>query len=96
MRSIALGASVGVFVRLVCFPFVLRDFRGIVRGARRVCRVGFPLAMLSGSIFSPLLAFRVFVRVLTRVRGFRALVGVFRGFRGCAGPLALLRDDLAV
>lgn len=45
LRSIAFGASVGVFVRLAPRSCVVARFRGIVRGAFRVCRVASPLVM---------------------------------------------------
>lgn len=45
MRCIAFCASVGVFVRLVCFPSVVACFWGIVcRLACASCRFAFPLA----------------------------------------------------
>lgn len=45
MRSVAFVASVGVFVRLVCFSSVVGDFWRVVRGALRFACVAFPLVM---------------------------------------------------
>lgn len=59
-------------------------FRGIVCGALRFRGCAFPLGMLSRSIFSPLLAFRVFGCVLVGVNAVNALVSRFKGFGGFA------------
>jgi hypothetical protein len=83
MRSIAFCASVGVFVRPVCFPSVVERFRGLLALPLRVCRGAFPLTPSRMALFSPLLAFLPLGRVLGGVRGFRAFVSGFRGFRGC-------------
>lgn len=50
----------------------------------------FPLVMLSRSIFSPLLAFRVFGCVLVGVFAFNAIVSDFKAFDGL---LSVWRSD---
>lgn len=77
LRSIAFSASVGVFVRPLCFPPVVARFWGIVRGL--VCFGGcaFPLVMRSRLKLSLVLRFRGVGCVLDRVRAFDALAGGF-------------------
>lgn len=77
MRSIAFCAIVLCVYVVYCLSSVVARFWGIVRDALCVCRVAFPLVMLSGSIFSPLLAFLPLGCVLDRARGFNAIRGGF-------------------
>ena len=81
-------------VRLVllcyCLSLNIGGFWRVVCGALRFCRVAFPLVMLSRSIFSPLLAFRVFGCVLVGVFAFNAIVSDFKAFDGL---LSVWRGD---
>ena len=62
-------------MRRVRCSSVVACFWGVVCGCVCLCRVAFPLVMLSRSIFSLVLAFGVFVGVIGGVCGFRALCG---------------------
>lgn len=75
LRCMGFNCFRGVFTRALCFPSVVARFWRVVRCLASFRRVAFALGMLSGAIFSPLLAFRVSAGVLVWSRGFRALVG---------------------
>ena len=83
MRCIASMLLCYAFICLGCLSCIIGGFWRVLVGVRDVCRVAFPLVMLSRSIFSLVLAFRVFGCILDRVRAFSALVSRFGAFDGC-------------
>ena len=78
------SACYGVFTRFICLSFNTGGFLRLLAPLVVFCRVAFPLKCSTMPLKSLVLRFRVFGYTLGRVRGFRAIVGDFRAFDGCA------------
>lgn len=80
LRCIAFNCWYGVFTRIYCLTFNIGGFWRALVGVGDVCRVAFPLVVLSRLEFSLVLRFWRFRYILIGVKCFNAIVSDFRAF----------------